>query len=258
MGAGSFRRLHGPMAREKCRLCCRAPQEEAKRDDIDLLWLPGRRRRGAAGADARELLGERLAGDLGIVIDLQAQPPAFRQAEVAAQPQIGVGGDHALARDDLADAPLRHADLFRQPVLAHAERLEEVLQQDLARRHGWQLLAGLGHVREVHTVDVFDADGHGCAPSMVIDDFHVKGVAMLEAKAQAPLVVDADAPLALAAPTELLQAIARRDAQLGRFARRVQLRRAVAHIEPGKRRTRSPAYSAAVSLLANDRIINLY
>ena len=49
--------------------------------------------------DLRQRLGERRTGDFRVVIGLQAQPPAVRKTEEAAQPQIGVGRDPALARE---------------------------------------------------------------------------------------------------------------------------------------------------------------
>ena len=65
---------------------------------------------------------------------LGVQPIAVGKAEKAAEAQVGVGGDGALAGDDVADALRRHADFLGQPVLADAHRLQEFLQQKLARR----------------------------------------------------------------------------------------------------------------------------
>jgi arylsulfatase A-like enzyme len=75
----------------------------------------------------------RILRRLAVEVSLQADPEALGHAEEARQAQAGVGGDRALAGDDLTDAPLRHADLLRQPVLRDAHRLEELLEQDLAR-----------------------------------------------------------------------------------------------------------------------------
>lgn len=49
---------------------------------------------------------------------------------------------------------------------------------------------------------------------MIVDDLDVVGVAVDPAEADAPLVVDADAVLAGPVAAELLEAIARRDAQV--------------------------------------------
>lgn len=83
----------------------------------------------------RERLCEARLRDLGIVVGLQAQPPAIGKPEEAAQPQVGVGGDGALAGDDPANALLGHTDLLRQPVVAHSQGLEELLDENFAGGH---------------------------------------------------------------------------------------------------------------------------
>lgn len=49
---------------------------------------------------------------------------------------------------------------------------------------------------------------------VIIDDLHVKRIAILPLKANSPLIVDADAVLALALAFESLQAVGGRDAQV--------------------------------------------
>jgi hypothetical protein len=49
---------------------------------------------------------------------------------------------------------------------------------------------------------------------MVIDDLNIKSIAILEAKAQAPLVIDANTPLTFAASAQSLQPVARRNAKV--------------------------------------------
>lgn len=71
-------------------------------------------------------------------VDLEAQPKPARGPEVPGQPHSGVGGDAALAEDDLVDPARRDADLPRQPVLAQTERLEELFEQDLAGMDVWK------------------------------------------------------------------------------------------------------------------------
>ena len=62
--------------------------------------------------DLLQRLRERVLGDLRIVGHLRTKPIEVGQAEKPAQAQIGVCGDGAAARDDLADALGRDADLF--------------------------------------------------------------------------------------------------------------------------------------------------
>src|SRR5690606_24468692 len=78
-------------------------------------------------SDLGERLREARLRNLGVIVRLQAQPPSIGEPEEAAQPQIGVRGDGAPAGDDLADALRGHTDLLRQPVVAHAQGLEELL-----------------------------------------------------------------------------------------------------------------------------------
>ena len=49
---------------------------------------------------------------------------------------------------------------------------------------------------------------------MIIDDFDIEGVSGFEMEAQAPLLVDADAPLSRAIALQQLKAIRRRDSQV--------------------------------------------
>jgi hypothetical protein len=76
-----------------------------------------------------------LPSRLRIVVRLQSQPAAIGEPEEPAQPQIGIGGDGALAGQELADALRAHSELLRKTVVAHAQRLQELLGEHLARRH---------------------------------------------------------------------------------------------------------------------------
>ena len=57
--------------------------------------------------DRRQILGQRLARDRQIVVRLQVQPELGFHAEEDAQARGGIGGDAALAGDDLPDAEIR-------------------------------------------------------------------------------------------------------------------------------------------------------
>lgn len=58
---------------------------------------------------------------------------------------------------------------------------------------------------------------------MVVDDFDFVRVTILESEADAPLVIDTDAPSARQIPTKRFKAIGRRDAEVLQARRRVQL-----------------------------------
>jgi hypothetical protein len=68
-----------------------------------------------------------------VVARLEVQPEPIRGAEVTGEPKGGVSGDGALAVDNLIDASRRNADVLGESVLTNAHRLEELLEQDLAR-----------------------------------------------------------------------------------------------------------------------------
>jgi hypothetical protein len=59
--------------------------------------------------------------------------------------------------------------------------------------------------------------------SVIINDLNVKGIAVLEAKADSPLVIDADAVLSEAVMLERLQMIRRRQAQILKTSGGIQL-----------------------------------
>jgi hypothetical protein len=67
-----------------------------------------------------------------IIVHLQAEKEAFRQAEIAREPKVSVGSNISLAQHDLVDAARRDVNGTRQRVLAEAHRLEELFEQDFA------------------------------------------------------------------------------------------------------------------------------
>jgi hypothetical protein len=166
-------------------------------------------------ANPRQLVSQRVFGCFRIETRLAAQPIALGQIEKFAQAQIGVGGDTAPPGNDFADALRRDADLFGQPVVADAHRFQKIIMQDLARVNGRKAWSRhVGDIGKVDAVKVFNANGHGVLCSVVINDFNIVGVSALKAKANPPLVIDADAPLSGAVAGERFQPVAGRDAQV--------------------------------------------
>ena len=110
-----------------------------------------RHQQGAAW-NARKLILQCLPRQRCVVAGLAAQPPAVAEAEVATQPQVGVGSDRAPAGHDLADALRRHANVLGQAVLGQPQGLQELFFEHFTRRNG--------------------RDGaHGSFPSVVVNDF---------------------------------------------------------------------------------------
>ena len=95
---------------------------------------------------------------------------------------------------------------------------------------------------------------------MVIDNFNIEGITAFESKTYSPLIVDADAPLALSVAFQRFQTIGRRRAQVinsvaasscvSRIAARVR-------ISDGIRRDLPVAKKRSVSEDENDRITRL-
>jgi hypothetical protein len=101
---------------------------------------------------------------------------------------------------DLVDPSRRHTDIPGQPVLGQAQRLEKIRREDLTGMYGLQL-----------------SSDHATPSSnmlMIVNDLYVVGIAILPAKADAPLLVHANTVLARALAPELLQSIARRHAEV--------------------------------------------
>src|SRR5450759_2213027 len=113
-----------------------------------------------------------------IVMGLEIQPEFGLHSEKHPQPRGGIGRDGALARHDLADAPLRHSNLLGQTVLRHSQGFEKFLEQDFTRSRQWNLTLC-----------------HDPCSSMVIDDLDIPGCPIAPDETDAILVVDADAPL---------------------------------------------------------------
>src|SRR3546814_8330670 len=79
---------------------------------------------------------QRVPGAFGVVARLAAQPVAVGEAEVAAQAQVGIGGDGALTGNDVADTLRRDIDVLGEAIAGDAHRLHEVMQQDLTGMDG--------------------------------------------------------------------------------------------------------------------------
>jgi len=99
---------------------------------------------------------------------------------------------------------------------------------------------------------------------VVVRDFNVVRVAVVPAEADAPLVIDPDAPLARAVAFQRLKPVAGWNTEILQPRRRVaasisfSFRRAVPCISRGRLRTSCPSKMAAVSLSANDLITTTY
>jgi hypothetical protein len=173
---------------------------QVKTLDSSFRWNDGK---GCSGSEAPHLLqaaAEIAFGDLQNVGSLQVDPELRTLPEGTPETQRQFSGHRPLFPDDVRDAHGRHADRTRKRRLAHVEAVQDFLQQ----------FAGMDGRK---TVDG-GWNGHDCESSVVINDLDIKCVTALEAKAQPPLVVDADASLAGPIPTQKLQPVGGRLAQV--------------------------------------------
>ena len=134
---------------------------------------------------------------------LEVEPEPLARPEVSREPQRRIGANCPLAVHDLVDAARGHRNILREAVLRDTERLKKV---------GVQYFAGVNRGQF--------SRGHGVS-SVVVNDRDVMRVSVAPDKAHAPLVVDTDAVLAGSIAAQLLQAIARRDAEVVERFRRV-------------------------------------
>src|SRR6185437_11594157 len=111
---------------------------------------------------------------------LEIKPEVLCGSEVAGQSESGIGTDTARTVHDLVNPSCRNAELSSEPVLGDTEWLEKFRQENLARVDRCQFTRG-----------------HSPQSSMVVDDLDVMRIALAPDEADAPLVVDTNAVLAL-------------------------------------------------------------
>jgi hypothetical protein len=155
----------------------------------------------------RQSSSEMISLHLEVVAGLQIQPKPITRAKIPRQPQGTICADGPGAMHDLVDPSRRHTDIPGQPVLGQAQRLEKIRREHFAGMYGIQLSSS--HATPSSSVLV------------IVNDLNLVGIAILPAKADAPLLVHANTVLAGAIASELLQSIARRHAEVVELLGRV-------------------------------------
>jgi hypothetical protein len=148
-----------------------------------------------------EAVAEAFLLHLQVVCGLEVDPEPIRGPEVARKPEGGVGRDGSKAVHDLIDPAWRYADVLRQAVLTQPHGLQELLEQDLAG---------------VYRREYFRRKFFRRHPSllMVVHNLNVVCIPRAPAKADSPLIVDANAVLSLSVSLELFQVISWRDSEV--------------------------------------------
>ena len=144
------------------------------------------------------------AGGLAhIALDLGIEPETRRLPEETAQPQGGIQRVGSLAVNDLVHPACRNPQGASERVLRETHRLHIFLQQDFPRSDVVKI--GFAH------------DG-----LMVIDDLNLVRVSVAPDKADAPLVVDADAVRSGSSALEGFEPVTRRHPQILQMFRLVE------------------------------------
>jgi hypothetical protein len=117
---------------------------------------------------------ESVIGNIEIVVHLEPQPETGGVAEEPGQSQSGVGRDSALAMDDLVNPAWGNPKRSAKPVLADAQRREELFLQNLARMHRRNLLH-MSPLVIMYNLDVMCAAvaPHETDPPLIIDPYTV-------------------------------------------------------------------------------------
>src|SRR2546427_15500 len=163
-----------------------------------------------------------------VVGGLKVQPGLGVAPKEAAQPQRRVGRDAAPLQHDVVHARGGNVQVPGQRVGAHVHGLQVVLAQDFTWvygahavfKHVFLLCSSLGGAG---SQSAYAAELVCHCSSVVIHYLYVSHSLFRPDKADAPLVVDADAVLALPISHEHFQAIARRAAQKFKCHSRIQL-----------------------------------
>jgi hypothetical protein len=96
---------------------------------------------------------------------LQVQPELRAHPEEFFEAQGRIDRNCALPVDNFADAALRHPEAFGEPILSHAERFQELLQQKASWVKGgkpWRI--GIDNVRKIQMLGVFPGVAHADPP----------------------------------------------------------------------------------------------
>jgi hypothetical protein len=126
---------------------------------------------------------------------LCSQPIPVGQTQETAKSQISVCSNRTLSSHDISNPLGWDADLFGQAVPTDAHGFEELLQKELAWSNRLEL---------VHTY----------LSLVVVDDLYILGTRFRPAKADAPLIIDADAELPGPVALQCFQSISRRHPQV--------------------------------------------
>lgn len=145
-------------------------------------------------------------GNEKIVVGLEIDPKLRSRPEIPPQPQRRVGRNVALPPDDLLHTITRDQKRLRKSTRRQIVLGQKIFSENFSGMNGsWPIVA------------------HIFLPSVIVDNFNVKGVAVFPFETDAPLPIDANAVLPLAITLEGFKVVRRRDTQVIQRDRRIEL-----------------------------------
>lgn len=142
---------------------------------------------------------------------LQIDPILRCLSQNSSEPQGQFRSDWSRSVDHMGNTHGRNTGAVGKFRLRNAKFLQNFPQEN-TRVQKRQLLTS-SDVRKVHIFQVFPSNCH-FTPLMIIDDFHIPRMAIVEVKAYAPLLVDPDTPLAFSCSLQRFQRVRGRNSQI--------------------------------------------
>jgi hypothetical protein len=152
------------------------------------------------------LCADHAFGDSEIEIGLKSEPKLGRNTEVFTQSQRSVGSDSTFPVHNSADAAGWNSDFPGESVDADVHWFHELFEENLSR---------------MDRVKQFFARHKSSL--MIVDDLDVVSVAIFPNEANAPLIINANAMLALAVASQRFQAVARGSQQGSQRSRTIEV-----------------------------------
>lgn len=140
---------------------------------------------------------------------LQIHPVLRRLAERLGKAQGQFSGNGARAFDDVRHTHRRHANALGEGGLRHSKIVQYLRQKSAGMNRRHSALGHISDVGEVQACKIVAKNAHGVNPLVVVDNFNVPCMAITPDKADAPLIVNADAVLPLPITGKLFEAIRR-------------------------------------------------
>ena len=171
--------------------------------------------------DFLQVVAERSFSFLQIIQGLEVEPVLWSLPKNPPKPQSQFRRNGTSPIDHMGDAHGRDPGSFCKFDLGDLMFFQNLSQEDSRVKQGGFLACR--NIRKIRFYQVIPKNFHEYSSLMIINDFHVFGVSVFEAKTETPLFVDPEAPLTFSVSLEGFQAIRNRDSQVIEFGCRIDL-----------------------------------